>query len=86
MLAAEPKIVDDLILPATSERLVTLIATDLALIEPTTDGLVLREVAPSVDAGTVVADTAADLIVPPDLPEMLLRRLLRAPVPCGNLI
>ena len=41
----EPKIVDELTLPLTSERRVTLIVTDMAVIEPTSDGLVLKELA-----------------------------------------
>ena len=43
----KPKIVDELTLPATSLRPVTLIVTELAVIEPTADGLVLRETAPA---------------------------------------
>src|SRR5258706_6648227 len=45
----EPKIVEELTLPATSIRRVTLIVTELAVIEPTPAGLVLRERAPQVD-------------------------------------
>lgn len=59
----EPKILDDLSLPPTSERPVTLIVTDMAVIEPTPDGLVLRELAPGVDAKAVVAATQAELII-----------------------
>ena len=39
----EPKIVRELGLPATAARRVTLVVTDMAVIEPTDDGLVLRE-------------------------------------------
>ncbi len=68
----EPKIVEELTLPATSERRVTLIVTDMAVIEPTAEGLVLREVAPGVDVAAVRAATAAALIVPDAVPEMRL--------------
>jgi acetate CoA/acetoacetate CoA-transferase beta subunit len=68
----EPKIVEALTLPPTSERPVTLIVTDMAVIEPTPEGLVLREVAPGVDVAAVRAATATDLLVPEDVPEMVL--------------
>lgn len=66
----EPKIVEALSLPPTSERAVTLVVTDLAVIEPTPAGLLLREVAPGVAVETVLAATAARLIVPETVPEM----------------
>ena len=44
----DPKIVEELTLPATSLRPVTLIVTELAVIEPSQYGLVLRERAPGV--------------------------------------
>jgi acetate CoA/acetoacetate CoA-transferase beta subunit len=68
----EPKIVETLDLPPTSERRVTLVVTDLAVIEPTDAGLVLREVAPGVSVDAVVAATGARLIVPASVPEMAL--------------
>jgi 3-oxoacid CoA-transferase, B subunit len=49
----EPKIVESLTLPATSIRPVTLIVTDMAVIEPTEDGLVLRERAPGISVDQV---------------------------------
>ena len=60
----QPKIVDELTLPATSLRSVTLIVTDMAVIEPTETGLVLRETAPGVMAETVCAATGTELMVP----------------------
>jgi len=66
------KIVSDLSLPATSARRVSLIVTDLAVIEPTDDGLVLRETAPGATVAEVVGATEAPLIVAEDVREMEL--------------
>jgi acetate CoA/acetoacetate CoA-transferase beta subunit len=59
-----PKIIPALTLPATSARRVDLIVTELAVIEPTDAGLVLKETAPGVSVDAVVAATSARLIVP----------------------
>lgn len=67
-----PKIVPSCTLPLTSVRRVTLVVTDLAVIEPTDDGLVLRETAPGVDIDAVQAATSARLIIPPHVPTMPL--------------
>jgi acetate CoA/acetoacetate CoA-transferase beta subunit len=67
-----PKIVTDLSLPATSARRVSLIVTELAVIEPTDDGLVLRETAPGVSVAEVVRATEAPLIMAADVREMAL--------------
>lgn len=67
-----PKIVSDLTLPPTSVRPVSLIVTDMAVIEPTPPGLVLRERAPGVSVADIVRATAAALLVPDDVPEMRL--------------
>jgi acetate CoA/acetoacetate CoA-transferase beta subunit len=67
----EPKIVDALTLPATAARPVTLIVTDMAVIEPTPAGLVLRETAPGVSVDDVLAATAAPLIAT-DVSEMIV--------------
>lgn len=69
----ESKIVKELTLPATSARRVSLIVTDLAVIEPTDDGLVLRERAPGVSVEEIVKQTVAALIVPENVPEMNLQ-------------
>ncbi|TCO74162.1 3-oxoacid CoA-transferase subunit B [Rhodovulum euryhalinum] len=66
----EPKIVPECTLPLTAARRVSLIVTEMAVIEPTDEGLVLRETGPGVSAKDVVAATAARLIVPPDIPKM----------------
>lgn len=67
-----PKIVPKCTLPLTSLRRVTLIVTDLAVIEPTDAGLVLRERAPGIVVDTILENTTAKLIVPDHVPEMVL--------------
>ena len=56
----ESKIVPECTLPLTSLRRVDLVVTDLCVIEPTVEGLVLREVAPGVTPEEVVAATGQD--------------------------
>ena len=68
-----PKIVRTCTLPLTSTRRVTLIVTDFAVIEPTDEGLVLRERAPDVSVEDILNVTTARLIVPDHVPEMDLR-------------
>lgn len=58
------KIVPTCTLPLTATRRVDLIVTELAVIEPTDDGLLLRETAPGVSVDDVLAATAARLIIP----------------------
>ncbi len=70
----KPKILKQCALPLTSVRRVSLVVTDLAVIEPTEEGLVLKELAPGVTVDQVVAATEAKLIVPPDVKEMQLAR------------
>jgi len=65
-----PKILKECTLPLTSTRPVDLIVTDLAVIQPTERGLLLKELAPGVALTTVQRATDADLIVPASLPEM----------------
>jgi acetate CoA/acetoacetate CoA-transferase beta subunit len=68
----EPKIVETCTLPLTSVRPVSLIITELAVIEPSPDGLILRETAPGVSTSQVVAATGCRLIVPASVPDMPL--------------
>jgi acetate CoA/acetoacetate CoA-transferase beta subunit len=68
----ESKILSTCTLPLTSQRRVSLIVTDLAVIEPTEEGLVLRERAPGVSVEQILAQTGARLIVNGDVPEMAL--------------
>lgn len=65
-----PKIVPKCTLPLTSIRRVSLIVTDLAVIEPTDEGLVLRERGPGVTIEQIVAATTAKLVIKGDVPEM----------------
>lgn len=58
------KVVKRCTLPLTSIRRVDLIVTEMAVIEPTDGGLVLRETAPGVTVEQVVQATEAQLHVP----------------------
>ncbi|SFK61977.1 3-oxoacid CoA-transferase subunit B [Methylocapsa palsarum] len=66
----QAKIVASLSLPATSTRRVSLIVTELAVIEPTEEGLLLRERAPGVSVDEIIAQTGAKLLIIGDVPEM----------------
>jgi acetate CoA/acetoacetate CoA-transferase beta subunit len=68
----EAKIVKECSLPLTSIRSVDLVVTELAVIEPTGQGLVLREHAPGVAIIDIIKATATDLIIPEAVPEMKL--------------
>ncbi len=67
-----PKVVERCSMPLTAPRCVDRIVTDIAVIDPTPEGLVLREVAPGWTPAEVQALTEARLILPDDLREMSL--------------
>jgi 3-oxoacid CoA-transferase subunit B len=65
-----PKILAQCSLPLTGRRVVHRIITDLATVDVTPEGLVLREVAPGVSAREVQDKTEPTLKVGPDLKTM----------------
>src|SRR3954467_13540689 len=67
------KIVRHCSLPLTSARPVSLIVTEMAVIEPTVEGLLLREVAPGITVAAVRQATQAHLIIPDQVSEMPIR-------------
>lgn len=68
----KPKIVKECSFPLTAPNCVDLIVTDIAVIDVTKDGLVLKEVAPGWSAEEVQALTEPKLTVAPDLKEVEL--------------
>ena len=68
----KPKIVKECTYPLTAKECADLIITDLAVIEVTPEGLLLREVAPGWTAEEVQAFTEPKLIIAPDLKEIEL--------------
>jgi 3-oxoacid CoA-transferase subunit B len=63
----EPKLVATCDLPLTGKGVVNMIVTDLAVIEVTPDGFLLKEIAPGVTEEEVIAKTGAPLKVDPQL-------------------
>lgn len=68
----EPKILNELTYPATARGKVNMIFTDLAVIEVTPKGLLLKEVYPGLTPEDVQSVTEPKLIISPDLREMEL--------------
>lgn len=68
----KPRIVKKCTLPLTAAECVDLIITDVALIEVTSRGLVLREFVPDWTVEDIQAVTEPKLIIAPDLKEMEL--------------
>ena len=65
------KVVDSCTLPATGRGVVHRLITDLAVLDVTPAGLVLRELAPGVSVADVQAVTEPDLLVPAEPGSML---------------
>lgn len=68
----KPRIVKKCTYPLTAKESVDLIVTDLAVIEVTPGGLLLKEVAPGWTADEIQELTEAELIISPDLKEIEL--------------
>ncbi len=66
----DPKIVKECTYPLTAKEVVKLIVTDLAVIEVTPRGLLLKEVAPGLTAKDVQSVTDAKLTISKDLTEI----------------
>ena len=73
----KPKIVETLTLPPTATRRVSLVVTEMAVIEPTAEGLVLRERAPGVSTDEIIAATGAKLLILGEVPEMPIDAAVR---------
>jgi len=70
--AGEPRIVNECTYPLTARYCVSLIITDLAVMEVTENGLLLREIAPGWTVPEVQALTGANLTPAEDLKEIEL--------------
>jgi 3-oxoacid CoA-transferase subunit B/acetate CoA/acetoacetate CoA-transferase beta subunit len=64
------KILKKCTLPLSASKVVDIIITDKAVIKVTSNGLVLKEVAPGLTVDDVIKATEADLIIPDEVKEM----------------
>jgi len=67
-----PKIVNQLGYPATAQSKVDMIFTDLAVIEVTPEGLMLKEIYPGISTPEIQSITEPELILSPQLKEIEL--------------
>ena len=67
----EPKILKKCTLPLTAVECVTYVVTELCVLEKTSEGLMLKELAPGVTVDDVLAKTEAEIIVPDKVAPML---------------
>jgi len=65
------KILKKCTLPLTGVKCVNKVVTDLAVMDFTEKGLILRERAPGVSVEEIVSSTEAKLIVEGEIPEMV---------------
>ncbi|KZL89216.1 3-oxoacid CoA-transferase subunit B [Clostridium magnum] len=63
----EPKILKECKLPLTAAGKVSLIVTEMGVMEVTPNGLVLKEIAPDVTVEDILRETEADLIISDNL-------------------
>jgi acetate CoA/acetoacetate CoA-transferase beta subunit len=68
----KPKIVTECSLPVTSIRPVDLVVTELAVIAFLNGQATLIETGPGISVAQVIAATEAELVVPTNVPEMLI--------------
>lgn len=68
----ESKLLSQCSLPLTGVRCVKKIVTELAVLDVTAEGFVLKERAPGVSVEDIVSKTAGRLVVNGDVPEMVL--------------
>jgi len=68
----EPKIVNECTFPLTGKECVNLIVTDLAVIEVSKDGLILKEAAPGFTPEEIQSVTEPELKISTDLTEISL--------------
>ncbi|HTZ76560.1 MAG TPA: 3-oxoacid CoA-transferase subunit B [Stellaceae bacterium] len=68
-----PRLVKSCALPLTAPGVVTLVATNFGLFEPTGEGFLLREIAAGIELAEVRTTVGAELIAPPDLRPIRLR-------------
>lgn len=67
------KLVKSCTLPVTSSRSVDLLVTDLAVVAFTDGCATLLETAPGVSVSQVLSATDAELVLPPNIPEMMIQ-------------